>query len=119
MFSIDENKNIYTIKGDTANFSMAIAPYQVKEGDTLTFTVRKRYGSPVLITENADENGMFHISHEDYDNVAPGYYIYDIQLTTAEGEVFTVIGPAHYTVDIEVTTEIAPEEEPEEEQING
>lgn len=107
MFKIDEDKNIYTIKGDTSHFRMEIAPYEMREGDTLTFTVRKRYGSPVLITENADENGWFHISHEDYDNVAPGNYIYDIQLTTAEGEVYTVIGPAHYTVDIEITTAIA------------
>lgn len=114
MFKIDDEQNIYTIKGDTANFKMDISPYQVKDGDTLTFTVRKRYGSEVMIACNADENGLFHIAHEDYDNVAPGYYLYDIQLTTTEGEIYTVIGPAHYTVDIEITTQIAGEPQPEE-----
>ncbi len=111
MFSIDENKNIYTIKGDTAHFKMAISPYEVQEGDVLTFTVRKRYGGPVVITTNADEDGVFHIAHEDYEDVTPGYYIYDIQLTTEQGEVYTVIGPAHIAIDIEVTTEVAPDAE--------
>lgn len=119
MFSIDTNtKAIYTIKGDTANFKMSIAPYEVKNGDTLTFTVKKRYGGPVVLTTDADELGQFHIAHEDYDNVAPGFYLYDIQLTTAEGEVYTVVGPANMTIDIEITADaVVPE--PVEEENNG
>ena len=123
MFSIDVNtKEIYTIKGDTANFKMSIAPYELKTGDKLIFTVKKRYGAPVVITKEADADGQFHIAHEDYDNVAPGYYLYDIQLTTAEGEVYTVVGPANITIDIEITAdEPVPDEptpEPSEEDNN-
>lgn len=107
MFKIDENKNIYTIKGDTSHFRMEIAPYEMRDGDTLTLTVRKRYGSEVVLTGNADQDAWFHITHEMYERVEPGNYLYDIQLTTGDGEVYTLIGPAHFTVDIEITTAIA------------
>ena len=106
MFNINtDTKEIYTVKGDTANFAMNIAPYQKQEGDKLTFTVKKRYGAPAVMIIEADENGQFHIPHSAYDNIAPGYYLYDIQLTTEQGEVYTVVGPANMTIDIEITAE--------------
>lgn len=110
MFIVDKDKNIYTVLHDTAHFKMEIAPYEVKENDTLTFTVRKRYGSNIVLTTNADEDGMFHIESDMYDGVEPGNYLYDLQLTTGEGEIYTVV-PAHpITIDIEITEEVADAE---------
>jgi hypothetical protein len=106
MFVINpDNKEIYTIKGDTANFNMNIRPYERQEGDSLVFTVKKRYGAPPLMVIEADAENNFHIPHSAYDNIAPGFYLYDIQLTTEQGEVYTVVGPATMTIDIEITAE--------------
>lgn len=107
MFVINEDKSIYTIKHDTAHFTVSIAPYELRVGDILTFTVRKRYRSAVIIATNADEDGYFNIASSDYDGVEPGYYLYDIQLTTGEGEIFTLVPPSPFTIDIEITEEVA------------
>lgn len=109
MFKYDENTHdIYYIKGDTAHFKINVSPFHPEEGDILNFTVKKRYGVPAAISLTADDDMNFTIQPEDTNMLTPGDYLYDIQLTTGIGEIYTLIGPAKFTMDIEITT---PEEE--------
>ena len=117
MFVYNESTHdIYYIKGDTAHFSIEVSPFKPEEGDILNFTVKKRYGAPALISLTADNDMMFHLSAADYSaDMAPGDYLYDIQLTTGQGEIYTLVGPARFEMDIEITTPLEPEPAPDEE----
>lgn len=105
MFIYDDNsKDIYYIKGDTAYFKVEFSPFKLEDGDFLNFTVKKKYGAPALISLTADEDGMFTLTADDYSaDLEPGEYLYDVQLTTNMDEIFTVIGPARFIMDIEIT----------------
>ena len=88
------NDIIKLTKGDSAMFNVAITyadgtPYELKSGDTLKMTVRRRIGSDVLLESESTTNT---ITHEMTSNLIPGQCVYDIELKTASGEVFTVVG---------------------------
>ena len=100
----EETSDIYYIKGDTAHFKINVSPFHPEEGDILNFTVKKRYGTPAVIALTADSEMNFDIKPEDTNNLTPGEYLYDIQLTTGAGEIYTLVGPARFTMDIEITT---------------
>ena len=104
----EETQNIYYVLGDTAHFKIEVSPFKPEEGDILNFTVKKRYGAPTAIQLTADDDMNFDLSANDYKYaIEPGDYLYDIQLTTGEGDIYTLVGPAIMTIDIEITT---PEE---------
>ena len=90
--------DIYLTRGDTLYATVSLTAedgtaYVPTEGDVLTFAVKRNYGdaapliskgiptdSMVLLLNPADTQGLF-----------PGKYVYDIQLTMADGDTFTVI----------------------------
>lgn len=105
MFVYNENtQDIYYIKGDNAHFKIEVSPFKPEEGDILNFTVKKRYGAPAEISLTADDEMNFDLSASDYRrDLEPGDYLYDIQLTTGLGEIYTLVGPAKFVMDIEIT----------------
>lgn len=95
MFNI-ENNIIKITKGDSASIHVDLineggVEYIMEEGDTLTFTVRKMIGSPVLAKI---------VSHDNTIDITPtvskefevGSCVYDIQLRTTADDVFTIVG---------------------------
>lgn len=109
MFIYNEDTHIINyIRGDTAHFRIAVSPFKPEEGDVLNFTVKKRDGEPAILKLTADNDMNFTINSEDTVDAVPGRYLYDIQLTTGIGEVYTLIGPAAFIMDVDITT---PEEE--------
>ena len=95
MFEI-KDKVIKMTRGDSASLRVDLersngSEYVMNEGDTLTMTVRKVIGSAILMQIVSDTN-IIYISHSDSKNLVVGSCVYDIELRTASGDVFTVVG---------------------------
>lgn len=91
-----KNKMIKITKGDSAKLSVALTmgdgqTYEMKTGDMLTFTVRKRPDSDVLFQVTSNTNELT-FTPNDTKKLEVGNCCFDIQLTTASSDVFTVVG---------------------------
>jgi len=106
MITIKDN-NIKMIKGDTAYINIKLeGGYVYKEGDTLTLTVRQDvFSQDVVLTKTIPANGSFTFVPEDTNDIAPGRYVYDVQLDTIYEEVFTVVVPSDFILKEGVTRE--------------
>lgn len=98
MLSIDYDNKIQLTKGDSAYITVSLTgldgnPYDMVSGDMLALTVRKKAedASPVLLQVTSDTNTIM-LKPAQTAQLHPGNYSYDIQLTTAAGDVFTVVG---------------------------
>ena len=65
--------------------------YTMQENDTLIMTVRKSAKSDVLMQVRSSTEVLY-ISSNDSKKLTVGSCVYDIELKTASGEVFTVVG---------------------------
>lgn len=112
MLEIDGNA-IRLTRGDTAYLEVPILiqqedgttiPYDLGEADILTLTVKKTTSDKesIIKKENVGSNN-FHIKPEETANLEYGRYLYDVQLTTESGDVYTVIVPTPFTLTQEVT----------------
>ena len=77
--------------------------YVISEGDTLVMTMAKSCDDPPCFQKTLVGSNTFHILPEDTRSCEFGKYKYDVQLTTAGGDVFTVIEPSLFQVLQEVT----------------
>lgn len=98
MLSIDHDNRIQITRGDSAYITVSLTgldgnPYDMISGDMLALTVRKKAedASPVLLQATSDTNTIV-LKPAQTAQMEPGGYSYDIQLTTAAGDVFTVVG---------------------------
>ena len=104
-FRIDANQNIYHTRGDTGSLMLTLQDEDGEEitGYTAVLSVKKRYKDDDYLFQAPVENGTVTISHDMTQSLPFGDYVYDIEVTTAEGEVQT-IGPAEYHLLADVTT---------------
>lgn len=99
MLSIKDN-NISLTRGDTAYLELSIKDYYFRIGDIIELSVKKtvkdaeHFLKKIIQVENVTETITIKIEPQDTNNASFSEYIYDIQLTTADGDVNTVI-PAH------------------------
>lgn len=110
MLTVGSSGDIHLTRGDTAWFSVVInntvssEEYTLAEDDTLTMTIKKRAKDlEYLIQKTLVGETIFHIEPADTQELAFGAYVYDVQLTTANGDVFTVITPTTFELTSEVT----------------
>ena len=111
MLHIDETSNtIQLTRGDTARFSVPIdnetsgKEYVLSDNDKLTFTIKKRVKDETpLLQKTVFGTILFHVKPEDTQGLSFGKYVYDIQLTTSDGDVYTVIEPSTFEILSEVT----------------
>lgn len=99
-------------RGDTMSLDIEITgvngePYELREGDTLTFTVKKttKVGDRRLVRKvmTAETGCKLRLGEEDT-SLDYGDYRYDVELRTADGDVCTVVKPDRLTITEEVTT---------------
>lgn len=99
MYTISDNE-IELIRGDTLYAQVEIfqngRPYIPKEGDEIRFAMKRRYNDPddrVLIVKNIPTDTLLlKIAPEDTKELKfKRTYLWDIQLTTASGDVDTFI----------------------------
>lgn len=95
-----KNGKILLTKGDSAYIDVDLTTstgetYEMQDGDTLTLTVRQMADdtSAVLLQAESD-NTQLHLTPEQTKQLSPGKYSYDIQLSTASSDVYTVVGAA-------------------------
>lgn len=106
---------ISMIRGDSESIIVSCKdsngnPVPFKEGDTVYFTVKETVNTEVkmlqkVITEFEDGKAIIDIKPEDTKHFRFQNYVYDIQLTRADGTVTTIIPPSKFKVKGEVTYE--------------
>lgn len=108
MFQINKKTNkILLTKGDNASFKVNIIEAngqirQLFDDDTITLTVRKTADSDIALSKTA-ENGVINIVPTDTKSLTAGTYVYDIQLTTFGGNIYTIIPISYFEIEQEVT----------------
>ena len=109
MLYIDD-KTIKLTRGDTARLTIPIVnlanngEYTMESGDILYFTVKKTAkDSDFLFQKSVTGSNSIHIRPEDTAALSFGKYKYDVQLTTATGDVYTVVEPSTFEVMEEIT----------------
>ena len=111
MLTVDKDNTIHFTRGDTARLlrdratnAVTGKEYVFTEEDEVTLTVKKTVMDTSPAVQIRVPGGeAFHIKPENTKALAFGRYIYDVQLTTAEGDVYTVIPPATFEILKEVT----------------
>lgn len=106
-----EGQKIIHMRGDSALLAIDLwlngKPYEMQEGDSAVLTVKKNIKASDFLFQKTMEDGAFYIVPADTINLkAPASYIYDVQMTLADGQVYTVAGPATYRLLCDVTTEV-------------
>ena len=78
--------------------------YIVAEDDVLEMTIKRQTKDETpIIHKSLNGSNTFRFEHEDTCTLEFGLYVYDVQLTTANGEVYTVIEPTSFEILEEVT----------------
>ena len=105
MLTIKGNE-IHLTQGDSAYLNVEITnddgtPYAIKEGDSLTITVKATNGTKIFSkTVQAYESII--IEPKDTADVGVGRYKYDIQLDT-ENQVYTIIPVSSFFIEEGIT----------------
>lgn len=106
MFYIEGN-NINITRGDTAVLTVPLEasgqPYDMQSGDILYLTVKKSVNDTNYLFQLTSTDGLFNFLPETTKSLNFGVYKYDIQLTTANEDVYTVIPVSSFKVLEEVT----------------
>lgn len=99
--------DIKIIHGDTSRFEVEVLDqtgdkYNLQEEDKLVFTVKKNTSTDITVIQKQILGDTFTLTHEDTKSLDYGKYVYDIQLTQANGDVTTVIQPSIFEIMPEV-----------------
>lgn len=102
--------NIYHRRGDTGcldvRLFMGDESYELSDGDSGVFTVKKKKDSDEVVYQKAMTNdGGFILAPADTQGLKPGNYHYDVQITLADGTVNT-IAIGKYKLLGDITTEV-------------
>lgn len=110
MLYVNDDGSIELTRGDTARLSVSIQndltgeDYTVSSTDTLRFTIKKTVNDPTpYVTKEVKGSTQFDIRPSDTRDLPYGKYVYDVELTTASGDVYTVIVPTAFKILKEVT----------------
>lgn len=78
--------------------------YEPQPGDTVRFALKKRYNDPepLIIKSIPTDTRILHLEPQDTKNLSFGKYVYDIELTTANGDVDTFIWESEFELTKEV-----------------
>lgn len=108
MIKIDNRSlDIFIVQGDTGPFTVGIKNYTLKEGDIINFSVKADLNpdTPYSIHKSVssfteDGKAEIIIEPDDTQNLGLGKYYYDIEWTTSDGQVNTVIpcGSAEFRI---------------------
>ena len=109
-FSVNDRTNrISLTRGDTFNAKVSItdsegAAYVPNEGDKIRFAMKKNYDDeePLLLINIPIDTMILVITPEDTKSLEFGKYVYDIELTKANGDVDTFIAKARIDLTEEV-----------------
>lgn len=109
-FSVNDRTNrISLTRGDTFKAKVSItdsegAAYTPNEGDKIRFAMKKDYDDeePLLLINIPIDSMILVITPEDTKTLEFGKYVYDVELTKANGDVDTFITKARIDLTEEV-----------------
>ncbi len=105
MLKIDR-QTITLTRGDSARISLGItrdgSDYDYST-DAVVFSVKRSTDDAEYVFQKEVTDGEIVIGPSDTEGLPYGSYVYDVQLTTAGGDVCTVIPPNTFQVAPEVT----------------
>lgn len=115
MLIVDKkNHTIQLTRGDTARLTVDLdcfledgtkQPYTMRNDDVLTLSVKRTAKSfKACLQKDVKGSNEIHIKPEDTAALDFGSYVYDVELCTAEGDVYTVIENKTFKIGVEVTT---------------
>lgn len=96
MYGIKNNR-IVLVRGDTLTAKVIVKcdgeEYEMREGDSMRFALKKNYNSKMAIInkEIPADTLLLTLSPEDTDALDGGTYVYDVELTFANGDIDTFI----------------------------
>ena len=100
-----DNDIIFT-RGDTVQYTVELydgeEAYILQDGDKLVFTVKENVYTKEIVMQKEILNNQFTIDHKDTESLSYGDYVYDVQLTFANGDIQTVIKPTLFRLTEEV-----------------
>lgn len=101
-------ENLSMTRGDSESLTVTFDNLVLSEGDEIHMTVRKTAQSDTVeihkvITEFPNNEALIVLKPEDTSSLSFGSHVYDIQLTTKDGIVITIIKPHSFYLDKEVT----------------
>ena len=105
---IISGNNITLTRGDTLKVQLSLykngAEYTPEAGDVIRFAMKKTYGDalPILNKTIPNETLMLTIDPNDTKTLEFGQYVYDIEITEADGTVDTFIAEAAFNIAPEV-----------------
>lgn len=98
MLIVDKNTHEITLtRGDTGIFNIDLKDgegedYTPQEGDKLEFAMAKNYDSEVIIYKIIPMDTLIlRLDHEDTKDLEIGKYVYEVQFTSSQGDVSTII----------------------------
>ena len=111
VLTVDKDNTIHLTRGDTARFSIGQIKntitntnYTPTADDTVTMTIKKTTLDAAPCVQIIVPGGeVLHIKPEDTKAMAFGKYVYDIQITMADGDVYTIVPPTTFDLLKEVT----------------
>ena len=110
MLYVNDDGVIRLTRGDSARLLITINSeidnntYKIKPTDTLTFTIKKAIKDTTpSVQKRITGSNQFYILPTDTKDLSFGKYIYDVELTTSDGDVYTIIEPTTFVFLKEVT----------------
>ena len=103
MFIIDNDNSIRIIQGDTGSIRLKLDNYKLSSGDKVTFAMTSNSLKRVLIEKNitefeSDGTALIILNGKDTVDLAPGSYVYEIQVITKDGRIDTVIPMTRFKI---------------------
>lgn len=110
MLEVKDGNYIHLTRGDTAYLAVEIKnevldeEYVLDANDELTMTVKKHIEDETYCFQKTLKGkNIFKIEPEDTKDLEYGSYYYDVQVTTKNGEVYTIVTPSKFKIMKEVT----------------
>lgn len=103
MFRVTESGRILLTRGDTAYINVVTDDYTPQDGDQIKLTVKRSTAEKDTLIQKTVSDGVVKIEPKDTETLDYGTYVYDCQLTTAAGDVYTFIPPTDFVLQEEVT----------------
>ena len=103
MFIIDNDNSIRMIQGDTGSIRLTLDNYKLSSGDKVTFAMTSNSLKRLLIEKNitefeSDGTALIILNGKDTVDIAPGSYLYEIQVITKDGRIDTVIPMTRFKI---------------------
>lgn len=109
MLIVGKNNSIELTRGDTARLTINLTddydqPYEMQPEDMLIFTVKTSTdATEKIIEKELKGTNLLHLKPEDTANIEYTKYVYDVEIHTADGDVYTVIEKTDFKLREEVT----------------